>query len=55
LENGVDPITVATIMGHKDLTQLMKTYQHIEKKKDHLRKAMTRAVGGANLPESVSA
>jgi len=55
LENGVDPITVATIMGHKDLTQLMKTYQHIEKKKDHLRKAMTQAVGVARVPEAIPA
>jgi integrase len=55
LENEVNPITVATIMGHKDLTQLMKTYQHIEKKKDHLRKAMTQAVGGARIPDALPA
>ena len=54
LENGVDPITVATIMGHKDLTQLMKTYQHIEKKRDHLRKALHQALG-TKQPEAVPA
>jgi integrase len=55
LENGVDPITVATIMGHKDLTQLMKTYQHIEKKRDYLRKALHQALGERSTPASVPA
>ena len=55
LERGVDPITVATIMGHKDLTQLMKTYQHIEKKRDHLRRALHQAIGEARLPATVTA
>jgi site-specific recombinase XerD len=52
LENGVDLITVIT--GHEDLTQLMKTYQHIEKKRDHLRKALHQALG-AKQPEAVPA
>jgi integrase len=55
LENGVDPITVATIMGHKDLTQLMKTYQHIEKKRDYLRKALHQALGEGKRTEAVPA
>jgi integrase len=45
IERGVDLITVATIMGHKDLTQLMKTYQHMNKKGEHLRRALYQAVG----------
>jgi integrase len=51
LERGVDPITVATIMGHKDVTQLMKTYQHLNKKTDHIR-AMVHIAVGASLPAS---
>jgi integrase len=45
IERGVDLVTIAEIMGHKDLAQLMKTYQHIDKKKDHLRKALHQAIG----------
>jgi integrase len=45
LERGVDPVTVATLMGHKDLTQLMKTYQHLSKKSEHLRRMLAVAVG----------
>lgn len=48
IERGVDLITIATLMGHKDLKQLMKTYQHMNKKSDHLRKALLQA-----LPENV--
>lgn len=59
LERGVDPITVATIMGHKDITQLMKTYQHLNKKSDHIRAMLHVAVGATPLvsrpPESLSA
>jgi integrase len=55
LENGVDPVTVATIMGHKDLTQLMKTYQHLKKKGEYLRKAVEQAIGATQQPVSLSA
>lgn len=51
LERGVDPITVATIMGHKDLTQLMKTYQHLKHKGEHLRQSLAVAIG---LPANTS-
>jgi integrase len=44
LMNGLDPITVATLMGHKDLKQLMETYQHLNKQTDYLRQAMAKAV-----------
>jgi integrase len=47
LERGVDPITVATIMGHKDLKQLMETYQHLQKKSKHIRNMLHVAVGTA--------
>ncbi|MGI8980557.1 MAG: tyrosine-type recombinase/integrase [Pirellulaceae bacterium] len=45
LTRGVDPVTVANIMGHKDVTMLMKVYQHLDKKQEHLRKAMHQATG----------
>jgi integrase len=45
LERGVDPVTLATIMGHKDVTMLMKVYQHLNRKTDHLRGALHRAIG----------
>lgn len=40
LRNGVDPVTVATLMGHSDLTQIMATYQKLGKCTDHLRAAV---------------
>jgi integrase len=45
LERGVDPVTVATIMGHKDLNMLMKVYQHLKKKQKYLREALMQANG----------
>jgi site-specific recombinase XerC len=47
LERGVDPITVATIMGHKGLKQLYETYQHLNRKGEHLRRAMEQATASA--------
>ena len=32
-------------MGHKDLTMLMKVYQHLQKKDQHIRTAMHQAIG----------
>ena len=37
---GVDLVTIATLMGHVDLKMLMKTYQHIRRRGEHLRKAL---------------
>lgn len=37
---GVDLVTIATLMGHVDLKMLMKVYQHIRKRGEHLRKAL---------------
>jgi integrase len=45
IENGVDPITVATLMGHQSVNILMKVYQHVNKKGEHLRAAAKKAAG----------
>jgi len=33
-------MTIATLMGHKDLTMLTRIYQHLNLKCDHLKDAM---------------
>ncbi len=37
LQNGVDPITVAVLMGHTDTTTLAKTYAHLSQDPTYLR------------------
>jgi len=37
---GVDLVTIATLMGHVDLKMLMRIYQHIRRRGEHLRKAL---------------
>lgn len=37
---GVDLVTIATLMGHVDLKMLMKIYQHVRRRGEHLRKAL---------------
>jgi integrase len=37
---GVDLVTIATLMGHVDLKMLMKVYQHVRKRGEHLRAAL---------------
>jgi len=37
---GIDLMTIATLMGHKDLTMLTRIYQHLNLKCDHLKAAM---------------
>jgi integrase len=43
LTNGNDPITTATILGHRDCSMLMRVYSHLNKKGQHLRDAMEKA------------
>ena len=43
LKRGVDPLTVATLMGHKDATMIMKVYQKLGKCDDHLKAALRKA------------
>jgi integrase len=45
LERGVDPITLAELMGHRDPTMVSRVYQHLNQKVDHLKDAACRATG----------
>jgi hypothetical protein len=36
-------VSVAELMGHKNLKMLTEIYQHVGKRTDHLRKAMDQA------------
>jgi integrase len=42
---GVDLQTIASLMGHKDLRMLSRIYQHIQKRSDHMRAGLKKAVG----------
>jgi len=44
LKNGVDPLTVAVLMGHSDPSMLAKTYQHLSQDPNYLRQALSRAI-----------
>lgn len=44
LQNGVDPITVAVLMGHNDPSMLAKHYQHLSQDPNYLRDAVSRAI-----------
>lgn len=44
LLRGIDPVTVATIMGHKDAKMILKVYQHIKLNTGHIADAVNRAV-----------
>lgn len=46
IANGVDPVTVATIVGHKGLDMIMRVYQHVQLRTDHMQTALQKAVGG---------
>jgi len=45
LKAGVDPITVATLLGHVDTSMLAKQYQHVSQDSEHLMKALKKGVG----------
>ena len=49
LERGVDPITVAELLGHKDTSMVGKIYQHLNQRTEHMRQAARRV-----RPESAS-
>jgi integrase len=46
ITRGVDLLTIATIMGHRNLKMLSEVYSHINKRSDHLRAGLKQAVGG---------
>jgi len=41
--NGVDPVTVATCMGHSSLEMISRVYVHLADKQQHLQDAMEKA------------
>jgi integrase len=43
LLRGIDSVVVAELMGHKDASQVARTYQHVAKNLDFLKKAAHRA------------
>ncbi|MCA9026719.1 MAG: tyrosine-type recombinase/integrase [Planctomycetaceae bacterium] len=45
---GVDPISVAHLMGHRDPTMVSRVYSHIAKNPEYLRQQAQRAVAGRN-------
>ncbi len=45
LKRGVDPLTVALLMGHKDPSMLARVYQHLSHSPDHMRQQAIRAAG----------
>ena len=45
LENGVDALTVAILMGHKDPSTLARTYQHLSHNPQHLLEQAQQAAG----------
>lgn len=45
LLRGVDPLTVAIFLGHKDATQVMKTYSHLVQQDEFLAAKLKQATG----------
>ena len=43
LKNGVDPITLAELMGHSSAAMIMRIYQHLAQDKSHMLEAARRA------------
>ena len=46
IQNGVDPITVAILLGHVDASTVARVYQHLSMNPNYLREAVRRAVKG---------
>lgn len=46
LKRGVDPLTVALLMGHKDPSMLARVYQHLSHSPDHMRDQARKATEG---------
>lgn len=43
LEQGLNPITVAELLGHSDASMLSRVYQHLADRHDHMSEAVVRA------------
>ncbi len=48
LERGLDAVTVAILMGHRDTTMISRVYGHLMQRRDYLREAVRRAVTGGD-------
>ena len=48
LKRGVDPLTVALLMGHKDPSMLARVYQHLSHSPEHMRHQARLATDGSN-------
>jgi integrase len=46
LTNGVDPITLSKLVGHRDLNMIQRVYNKLQKRTDHMRKALDQATEG---------
>jgi integrase len=46
LRAGIDPVTLAVLMGHVDTSMIANTYQHLASDPQYLRNAVIRAVNG---------
>ena len=46
LERGLDAVTVAMLMGHRDTTMISRVYAHLMQRRDYLRDSVRKAVGG---------
>lgn len=49
LEKGIDPITLATLLGHQDPTMLSRVYQHVDQRAKHLKVAAEKATRRENV------
>jgi integrase len=45
LQKGVDPLTVAILMGHQDPSMLSKVYQHLSLNPTHMLEQARKAAG----------
>ena len=45
LKKGLNPLTVAALVGHADATMIMRVYSHLCQDSEHLRAELRRAVG----------
>ena len=46
LKAGTDVLTCAILMGHRDPSQIARTYQHLSQSPDYLRAALNKTAAG---------
>ena len=52
LKRGIDPLTVALLMGHKDPSMLARVYQHLSHSPDHMREQARKATSNWQLEKN---